>query len=861
MCSILLRLGSFKHSGILALVVGMVLMCGIVFATPAAQASEQGDTPETKELDLAVEAKAMEYQAPATFGCFGGDSEKGIVEGCFAYLAYTFMVTMAMLAVWVSGGLNVVVGFLVVGMGQLVGNMPGVTVAWELLRDLANVFLVFLTVFIGLATIVGNTKYGAKQLLFRVILAALFVNFSITIAKVVIDVSNVFAIEAYTMLIRDHVAAHGGSAIPDCAERSLFGANIKEDSCVTIGVAGAFWSQMEVMKMFNISEFKGQGQGLQADKNIMWVGLAGGLMFLVLAFVFGAATVILLTRFVVLVLLIIVSPLAFVMWVTGVSNQGSKWWHMLINQSLVAPAMFLMWWIAYKMVDEMGNVIQVGQGEGIAQGGMNDMGSIAILTFFFIVIAMLIASLVVAKELGSRAAGGAMSIGKKWSRSAGFAVGAGAGALTAGTIARSGRFFVGGAGNTVANSATAANLAGSKDRGVKGFVKRSTGRAMRGAGLAAAGANYDVRSAPLVGSTAQKYLGKSKTGGRLADIAAKKKKIDEQKTWLAETKPTAKDASDRDNEQVDILAANERAQAHDESAVQKNTEQLNETIEELNKELEAKQKDIDTANASGDPTRIAEAQERYDATKTKRDEHKNIKESLETRQKIRMELASGQNLDTGLDLEEHERADRESRLTDFTQHIQNSYGVVDEDVKKIETQIEKTRAAQATATPEKRRELEKELQGLEEERNAWIQLHEANRELHDLGDSWTAQGNNEEIERATAQAQQAKNNLAARARNKAKAVDKSWENKWRTEADERVQNYLTGVSTRYSIPGMVGPAQWKREHAMKLRGASKEEKLFSDFEAYLKRNAPAADSTQDTQSGSNQNTGDTGQQS
>ena len=65
-----------------------------------------------------------------------------------------------------------------------------VQVGWTTLRDLANLGFVFVIIVIALATIVRYKEYGVQKLLPRLIAAAILINFSLSIAGVVIDFSN-----------------------------------------------------------------------------------------------------------------------------------------------------------------------------------------------------------------------------------------------------------------------------------------------------------------------------------------------------------------------------------------------------------------------------------------------------------------------------------------------------------------------------------------------------------------------------------------------------------------------------------------------------------------------------------------------
>jgi len=64
---------------------------------------------------------------------------------------------------------------------------PVVITGWNVIRDLTNMFFVFILLIIAFATILRAESYGMKQTLWKLIVAALLVNFSLVIAGVFLD--------------------------------------------------------------------------------------------------------------------------------------------------------------------------------------------------------------------------------------------------------------------------------------------------------------------------------------------------------------------------------------------------------------------------------------------------------------------------------------------------------------------------------------------------------------------------------------------------------------------------------------------------------------------------------------------------
>lgn len=74
-------------------------------------------------------------------------------------------------------------------------NTEGIKIGWEIARDTANIFFIFILLGISIATILRIESYGAKQLLVKLIIIALLINFSLPLSMVIIDVSNVLALQ------------------------------------------------------------------------------------------------------------------------------------------------------------------------------------------------------------------------------------------------------------------------------------------------------------------------------------------------------------------------------------------------------------------------------------------------------------------------------------------------------------------------------------------------------------------------------------------------------------------------------------------------------------------------------------------
>jgi|GEM_PF-5879699 len=333
--------------------------------------------------------------------------------------------------------LNIAIQELVVNYGLLVNELSTTTgavwVTWKLLRDLADIILVFVLVFIGIATIVGANRFGYKQMLFKVIIAALLVNFSITLAKFVIDVGNSLAIATYAELIQLEPAAHGGAGNDACWTSSAIGTVSAGDAttkvCIERGIAAMFMEKLKINTLFSATGVAGMS-GNTVDSSsydkVLWVGFFGTIFFLILGFVLAAGGVLLIGRAIILLMLIIFSPIAFLAWVTNISRIGSFWWNKLLGQTFFAPFMFLAWYIAYRVIGSTADLLggtDMNYATSLEQiGGATaapDVGLFDIFMVFAIASGFLILGLIVAQRMGAAGANATMRMGRNMARASG----------------------------------------------------------------------------------------------------------------------------------------------------------------------------------------------------------------------------------------------------------------------------------------------------------------------------------------------------------------------------------------------------------------------------------------------------------
>ncbi len=184
--------------------------------------------------------------------------------------------------------------------------LPG----WELLRNLANIFFIIVLLVIGLATLFRVQKYQYKNLLVNLILAALLVNFSLIITQSVVAVAETVQ---HQFLPEDE----GGKAIKVIANRLMI-APLEQGKITP--------AQFQTRLSDSLSKLVFP---------IFYLSLA------IMAFVVMVSLVFfVLVRMLIIWVLLMTSPIAFVAWILPDTKQWTtKWFNYLTKYAFFVAIM------------------------------------------------------------------------------------------------------------------------------------------------------------------------------------------------------------------------------------------------------------------------------------------------------------------------------------------------------------------------------------------------------------------------------------------------------------------------------------------------------------------------------------------
>lgn len=370
-----------------------------------------------------------------------------------------------------------------------------ITAIWSIIRDIFNLLFIFGLMYAGFKLILGSDDTGSKRMIGYIIVAALLINFSLYVAQVIVDFTNVVAYQISTLIQpAETTPGIGGIEIGN--------------------ISSNFTSLTNLDRLGGESQTVANQAGLAVNTigAALVLGLVFTIFYAILGFVFAAGAFILFSRFFALIFLMIFSPIMFLGWVLPMfQSYSSKWWKYFFSQAFVAPAFIFMIYISLSALNGLGRMEEY---------------SITNLTLYLVIVtAFLWGSLSIAKSMSSWGGLQAYNVGAAMERRFRTA----AGGATVGLAARGLRNTVGRMSQNYAESDKA------KDRAARSRL----GRFALNASSKLGDASFDARKVGGVGG--KLGLGAGLQGGyktRTEAIAKKELEIANSLGEVGDDDPT-----------------------------------------------------------------------------------------------------------------------------------------------------------------------------------------------------------------------------------------------------------------------------------------------------------------------------------
>ena len=257
-------------------------------------------------------------------------------------------------------------------------SQPAVINGWKIVLSLCNMFFILILLVIAIATILRRESYGAKQLLGKLLIAAVLINFSKEICGVILDFAQIL------------ITSFASVVSPGRLTNLL---NIQNYQSLN--------ATLETGK-------DAQGKAASLENTVL--ALAFTLIFLFVAFITVLALAgVLLMRIMMIWIYVILSPLAFFLdtFPAGQKYAG-QWWSEFTKQVISGPVLAFFIWLAFSIQTS-------GEGQSLvptqlANGsenalctGLTKIMCIGNFMHFITSIAFLFGGLIITQQMGGMA--------------------------------------------------------------------------------------------------------------------------------------------------------------------------------------------------------------------------------------------------------------------------------------------------------------------------------------------------------------------------------------------------------------------------------------------------------------------------
>jgi len=333
-----------------ALLLGVVVV-GALAPQPSFVAKAQQEPPSGSPEYRAAEAQvpAAERAAQQAIGQQQDVEYKSCWSlnwgVCAANIVYVF--TVGLMSIFAYIGSFIFNLSLQLTLQSVTYSQSFVTIGWSVVRDFANMAFIFILIYLAITIVLRAETANTSKLLAGIIAAALLINFSFFITRVVIDAGNLLAVQFYNAIDAPSMADSGRNdgvvgGVQAISQALSSNEKIKDLSAGIMGAVGV----QSLLGNTSFQKFAENSSGWVSLVILFFVYIATGALLAMLAFAFIAVGIKFFVRIAVLWFTIIASPAAFV--AGALFSKGKldgfgyfKQWRSALIEFSFYPAIFL----------------------------------------------------------------------------------------------------------------------------------------------------------------------------------------------------------------------------------------------------------------------------------------------------------------------------------------------------------------------------------------------------------------------------------------------------------------------------------------------------------------------------------------
>ncbi len=278
-------------------------------------------------------------------------------------------------------------------IGMIYETVTGIKSVWIVIRDLSSIFIIFALLYFSIKTIIGRGGNSLNELIIKIFLAGVLINFSLFFVRVAIDASNIISLQFYEAIA------------PETSQNWTVSQAINDG-----GLSNVFMQSLKIPKIY---ESKDALKGTDVAAGIGFAMIGGILVMITAGLSFLAAGIAFTARTAILLFVMALSPLFFVgMIFPEIKAKTKKLSDALYSQCVFMPVYLFLMYVSLRIISDSGFMNIFNQNAtGITGGGVLSSTFIGVIIQYTIALFFINLPLVAAIELGG--------MGMKWAPQAG----------------------------------------------------------------------------------------------------------------------------------------------------------------------------------------------------------------------------------------------------------------------------------------------------------------------------------------------------------------------------------------------------------------------------------------------------------
>ena len=372
---------------------------------------------------LGITRTVAETAAQKVIGASMGSFSETLYQwGIFMYsLIANAILSFASWTLWLAGVcLNLTIKFGIVEMRTYIEKITAIKTSWVFFRDIANMSFIFIILYIAIKTIIGAGSFATKTLLTKVVISAVLINFSLFFTNIAVDSSNILTIGVFNQIqeitkstktsnstqtqasTNQTTTLATQSNISTAMERATNAINSMDG-----GISGAIMNGLKINTLFskNTSNYADYVTNFY---KLVVITIAGLVLISIADFIIYTIAILFAIRFVYIILVMILAPVAFASAILPKTEFLWSWWKTtLMNQVIFAPVIMTLLYATILITKNI-QEIQATTAQNVTwakilsePGVIGDALGFGIIWSFMIVSGLFLATIIVAKKAGA----------------------------------------------------------------------------------------------------------------------------------------------------------------------------------------------------------------------------------------------------------------------------------------------------------------------------------------------------------------------------------------------------------------------------------------------------------------------------